>query len=316
MIVVLGDSISAGVGATHLLARYPARIRASLVIAKPGWTSKRLLKEVKRQPAVIWEEATDLIIFIGGNDLLYAYPYLISKKKKTESVEKVYSLYEKNVVSVCNTIKPYLKKDARLYLVGLYNPIPNSERAVEVIQQFNRVTMRIAKNQGAHFIDLEKPFLGNEPKLIDGFKSGELEDLRFFRNPIHPTDEGHSVIASTIVREMALYQARISGRTLFGNTKPKNVQKTKTAPIPLQSQSKTQVGKQVSKQVSKLVSKQDSIKNRKQVSKQDLNKDRNQEVVRPKRKQIRTQAVATTNSAAKNASVFMKNESRLFVKTK
>ncbi|MDB5085978.1 MAG: lipolytic protein family [Bacilli bacterium] len=202
MIVVLGDSISVGIGASHFLARFPARLPASMVIAKPGWTSKRLLKEAQQQPPEIWQEATSVVVLIGGNDLLFSYPYLVSAKKTVESVQKIFDTYQQSINGICEIVKTSLKPAAKIYLAGLYNPFPNAVKVTEVISRINRITSLVAKQHGAVYVDLYHVFEHKEKIAIEGFKQGKLEDLRIFHNPIHPSNTGHKWIAEAIIQAM------------------------------------------------------------------------------------------------------------------
>ncbi|GIM48326.1 hypothetical protein DNHGIG_38750 [Collibacillus ludicampi] len=225
ILVVLGDSISVGVGASHPLASYTARLGPAKVIAKDGWTSKRLLKEVRKQPERMWKAAEDVLILIGGNDLVWSLPYFLTVKTREKALQKIIKEYEKNLHSICSIITPLIR--GKLILVGLYNPLPNSDFARRAVLRMNDAIRQTAASYKALYIDLFPKFEGRQSALIDGYKKGLLSDMRLLgANPIHPNDKGHQLIAEAILEgtEKSLQSSGIK------ETKKEYKKKTKEKP--------------------------------------------------------------------------------------
>lgn len=194
-LVVLGDSISYGIGSSHILASYAARLGANLVIAKPGWTSARLFKEVKKHPTKMWSEVDTVIILIGGNDLLKALPFLLSEKTREKALQKALKEYKDTLGDLLRWIRDHYQE--RILVGTLYNPLPEAPFAKRCVMLINKVIAEKAKQFQAELVDLYQPFVGNEAVWIDHYKNGQLRDLTVFRdNPIHPNDAGHLVIAN------------------------------------------------------------------------------------------------------------------------
>jgi acyl-CoA thioesterase I len=209
-LVILGDSISAGVGASHPLAGYAARLGPAKVIAKDGWTSRRLLKEARKQSERMWKAAENVLILIGGNDLVWNLPYFLSVKTRERALQKILREYEDNLRSLCALLAPLIR--GKLILVSLYNPLPNSDFAKKAVLRMNEVIRKTAVQYKARFVDLFPRFEGRQSVLIDGYKRGVLSDMRLFgSNPIHPNDKGHQVIAEAILEEAINPLSSVSG---------------------------------------------------------------------------------------------------------
>lgn len=210
-LVVLGDSISAGVGGSHALARYTAHLCVATVIAEDGWTSRRLLKEVQKQPRHMWKEAEDVLILIGGNDLLWALPYIMSTRLREKMLDKILHEYQQNLQAICALLSPLIR--GRLILAGLYNPLPHSDIARQAIMRMNHIIRQTARLYKGCFVDLFSRFEGRQAELIAHFKKGTLSDLRLFGdNPIHPNDRGHQVIAEAIWETCYAQKTKKGGR--------------------------------------------------------------------------------------------------------
>lgn len=200
----LGDSITYGYTAGDENSRYVARIQSSLskqqavnvfLHAKPGWTSKQLLKSAERVPDVIWAEARLITILIGGNDLLRAVPWLI--EGNTARIMRIAEKVRDNVAELVHLIK---RPHSTILLATLYNPFPNSLLAEEYTEAINKSLRMIAQREKVHLADVRKHFFRRESEFIDGYRHGKLRDMRIRGNPIHPNDTGHEAIAQVFLR--------------------------------------------------------------------------------------------------------------------
>ncbi len=203
MYAALGDSITYGYEATADDAAYVARFVKSLsknqnvnlfLHAKPGWTSKHLVKSLPKVPDCIWKEAKVISIMVGGNDLLRASPWVLSGS--LTNAQKVVQRFHENLEKIVHTVR---KPNNTCIIATLYNPFPNSDLAEEYISKVNRSILHIADRYRLAVADVAKVFRNREERYIKGYKQGSLRDMRFIGNPIHPNDEGHAAIAKAFL---------------------------------------------------------------------------------------------------------------------
>lgn len=197
--VALGDSITYGYSTTTDEATYIQRLVKRLapkeplhtfLQAKPGWTSKQLLKSLNNVQDCIWDEAQFVTLMIGGNDLLHAAPWLMNGGDA--QIMKVADRLYQNVTEIVNTVK---RPHHRFVIATLYNPFPHSIRAEEFTDKINKSIRLVASRQKLSVADVRKAFAGHEGKYIEGYKRGHLRDMKLIDNPVHPNDTGHAVIA-------------------------------------------------------------------------------------------------------------------------
>ena len=63
----------------------------------------------------------------------------------------------------------------------------------------NAIIDGVAARWNVPVVDICDRFLGREPFLIHGYRTGILSDYRLFgENPIHPNGEGHRIIAEAV----------------------------------------------------------------------------------------------------------------------
>lgn len=216
--VALGDSITYGYSAVdmsnsyvNLLQEYLAHSGESVSVfslCKPGWTSRQLLRAVQKVPRCIWQEAKTVTLLIGGNDLVNAFPFVLYRREVT--VKKLVDSLCKNVKDILRIVREEFSGE--LILATLYNPFPESSIATELLNATNRMLRQVAKSFRGKIADIEKVFRGSETQFIEKFKHGSLVDFRLFRNPIHPTDEGHHAIAQSIMAARNYRQPPLSSR--------------------------------------------------------------------------------------------------------
>lgn len=212
----LGDSITYGYSSSSDQSRYVTLIQSSLakqqpvnlfLHAKPGWTSRQLLKAARRVPDVIWAEARLVTIMIGGNDLLHAIPWLIDGN--SSRLIKVADKVRENVSELVHLVK----RPSSIVLLGtLYNPFPNSFLAEEYTEAINKSIRSIAQRERVHLADVRKHFYRREHEFVDGYRQGKIRDIRLIGNPIHPNDDGHEAIARVFLRtyRRSVANARVS----------------------------------------------------------------------------------------------------------
>ncbi|MBX5435818.1 MAG: SGNH/GDSL hydrolase family protein [Alicyclobacillaceae bacterium] len=216
----LGDSITYGYCATSPERRYVARMQRALrqptslfVQARPGWTSRQLLRTLRRVPECIWDEAKLVTILIGGNDLLVSAPWLLEGHPG-----RTFKVAERLYVHLTDIIR-YVRRPQSTVIVGtLYNPFPNSLLAKECFHVVNETIRLAAQRERVAVADVAARFANREADLIDGYRRGTLRDLRLIGNPIHPNDAGHEVIASTMLA--AYRQAAGAPRTERARMRP------------------------------------------------------------------------------------------------
>ncbi|WP_067934823.1 SGNH/GDSL hydrolase family protein [Alicyclobacillus kakegawensis] len=199
----LGDSITYGYCASSEKARYVNRIQAALskqervnmfVRAKPGWTSRQLLKSLKDVPECIWGEARLVTILIGGNDFLKAMPWLLDGNHGR--LLRVAGQVQDNLTEIVQTVR---SPDSTILIGTMYNPFPNSLVAKECIDTLNQVIGHVATRERLILADVRGRYYGNEHEFVDCYRRGQLRDFRIRNNPIHPNDKGHAAISSVFL---------------------------------------------------------------------------------------------------------------------
>ncbi|MCF8565968.1 SGNH/GDSL hydrolase family protein [Alicyclobacillus tolerans] len=215
----LGDSITYGYSAEDENARYVNRIQSSLsrkqpvnlfLHAKPGWTSKQLLKESRKVPDVIWAEARLITIMVGGNDVLRHAPWLLDGG--TTRIFKVADKLRDNLEELIDLVRG---PKCTIVLGTLYNPFPKSVMVERYLDVINQSIRSVAQREKLPLADIAKHFVRREGQFIDGYKRGKMTDMRIIGNPIHPNDKGHEAIAQIFLRA---YQ-RSTGGTRSSNVR-------------------------------------------------------------------------------------------------
>lgn len=203
----LGDSITAGDGATSPACAYPSLIVSSLransvracgeVLAQPGWTSRSLDAAVFDNPAAYLTRSTAISVWIGGDNLAYA-GLAILRGAPRSLIQKGILGYTHDVSLLIGGIRKVSR--AKVILCTQYNPFPNSPLAGEAIAALNASTVAIAGKMGTLIAPTHAWFDGQQGSLIAGYKSGRMEDaLKSPHLPIHPNNTGHAVIAQGLL---------------------------------------------------------------------------------------------------------------------
>ncbi|GAA5346444.1 lysophospholipase L1-like esterase [Planifilum fimeticola] len=205
--VAFGDSITAGYSAPRrrgfvdmlgfrLGSRFP-RVRVANC-GKKGATSGDLLFYMTFSPFFhsALRRADLMTLWIGGNDLLHAYLKMILFRHP-DAIPRSMHRYGHHLDRLIGVIRRANRSP--LLLLNLYNPFPLSPLAVHRVEVMNAIIDGVASRWNIPVIDIHDRFLGREPFLIDGFRTGSLSDYRLLgENPIHPNGEGHRVIAEAV----------------------------------------------------------------------------------------------------------------------
>lgn len=212
LMLALGDSITYGYGATTpeqsfiqlLHKQFSKTVRTSLhVQAKPGWTSRQLLRSLDELPACVYDEAQIVTLMIGGNDLLRGSAALLSGR-----ADRIAQICEKSRQDIEQIVVRANRPYNTFALATLYNPFPNFDLAERIISQYNDMLRTIAARHRLILVESPKLFRGHEETYVEHYRNGVFRDIRIFKNPIHPTDQGHHALSQGFYR--ALSQARLS----------------------------------------------------------------------------------------------------------
>ncbi|RIV24565.1 SGNH/GDSL hydrolase family protein [Alicyclobacillaceae bacterium I2511] len=203
--VALGDSVTFGYSATRVeqsfvrrLQRFWTRPQRPVHVylqAKPGWTSKQLLRSLADVQDSVFAEAKVTTLMIGGNDLLRGAPWLINgNHARMLKIAEQLNDHVQQIVQHVRTLGP------QMMIATLYNPFPQSLLAVEYTQIVNRLVRRVAHRNGLLLADVAQAFEGREQEWIEGYRLGRMKDFRLIGNPVHPNNAGHAAIAQVFIR--------------------------------------------------------------------------------------------------------------------
>jgi acyl-CoA thioesterase-1 len=205
--MALGDSITVGVGATSRYCAYPWLIKSRLtqqlsppvrlsIIARSGWTSTALMTSLFNQDPDRIRRTNVIIIWIGGVDMLNAGRAIL-RGKDANLLTLHLTRYKQNLTAMIRGIKQISR--AKIILCTQYNPFPNSPISVNGIQSLNQIIKQAAASFCTGLAPIHTAFSGYENLLIQGYKSGRIEDVfNETSPPIHPNDEGQRVAADVI----------------------------------------------------------------------------------------------------------------------
>jgi len=199
-LVVLGDSIPWGEGATDRLAQGCAPLLAADMgfelenLAKPGHKSTDLLAiladEEKQQ---IISQADIITLNIGGNDLLASNVITLVLRLlvlgDTTIVDEYIEEFQARFAQIVEEVRA-LNPDALFIVQTLYNcmgGVPLVGGAYEVaLLKLNQV-----------YIDYEKAHPGVY-KIADVFGAFQFREGLVFSDRLHPSDDGHEMIARVL----------------------------------------------------------------------------------------------------------------------
>lgn len=201
----LGDSITAGEGATIVTKAFPFLIAAMLrsgsqetlerIMAHPGWTSSDLLGALMNNPSII-RRSTMMSIWVGGDDLIQAGLSVLQGASQ-EAVSASLLRYKTNLGRIVQTIRSI--GETKMVLCTQYNPFPKSPIAVEAIKALNKATIQTSKQFRTMLAPTHVWFEGKQTALIAEYQTGRIEDALQGARPIHPNNRGHRVIAEKML---------------------------------------------------------------------------------------------------------------------
>ena len=203
--VALGDSVTFGYSATAVEQSFVRRLQRSwtrpqrpvhvYLQAKPGWTSKQLLRSLADIQDCVFAEAKVVTLLIGGNDLLRGAPWLMNGNH--DRMLKIAEQLQGHLQQIVDHVR---KLGPQMMIATLYNPFPQSIIAVEYTQIANRTVQRVVHRNGLLLADVAQAFEGREVDWIEGYRGGRIKDFRLIGNPVHPNDAGHAAIARVFAR--------------------------------------------------------------------------------------------------------------------
>ncbi|QQE80274.1 SGNH/GDSL hydrolase family protein [Alicyclobacillus sp. SO9] len=208
----LGDSITAGFGASSPTLAYPALVvketaavrrafASNQILAEAGWNSEALLSALTANSALPLTQSSAITIWVGGDDLVDAGFAILSGSSRS-IIKTTLVQYGKDIAAMTAAIKGVSRTP--VVLCTQYNPFPNSPMAVEAIAALNSVTREVSAKLGTGLAPADAWFEGRQPELIAGYTTGKLEDVLVrHKAPIHPNNLGHRVIASNLAPILA-----------------------------------------------------------------------------------------------------------------
>ena len=198
----LGDSITAGIGASSPASAYPCVVARLLrerscpvavdTFAYPGWTSTDLRLALAEDDYCAVRRSAIASIWIGGDNLIAA-GLLILKGAGPQAIPKLLSQYEHDLTAIVR--HTHRSSKASIVLCTQYNPFPKAPAAVQAIQALNGVTQQVASRYRAKLAPVHQWFEERQAELIAGYRNGRLEDGAGGSLPVHPNDKGHMRIA-------------------------------------------------------------------------------------------------------------------------
>ena len=147
-------------------------------------------------PIAYVAEAQTITLFIGGDDIGDA-ALAVAEGAPIHIIESAIQSYATHTTRMLKSISRVSK--AHVIVCTQYNPFPNTPAASTSIDALNMVTTRIATATGASVAPVHAWFAGNQAALIAGYRTGRIQDALRGVLPIHPNNEGHSVIANGLL---------------------------------------------------------------------------------------------------------------------
>ena len=215
--LALGDSITHGYNASDESRNYVSLLVEKLnrlkrtsahVHAKPGWTASQLVSSLQKVPACILQEAELITVMVGGNDLLRAMPwYLNDVDAGRERLHQSFAPAMREILSRASG-----RPGAKRFLCTVYNPFPEWDLARVGLDDLNVMIGRAAREHACHIVPIHQSYAGREWDLVDGYRGGQSDDFRLMRNPIHPNDRGHVLLAEELFARYEQLSRRSKGQ--------------------------------------------------------------------------------------------------------
>jgi lysophospholipase L1-like esterase len=207
--VALGDSLTAGVGASLFSPTFPQRYRRKIecvwaervdlyTIARSGLTVEEIAT-LSSHPRSLQSLAESEVITItaGGNNLIDAYEDVM-KGKSLSSLQDQLKEAQRDFNGFIQSLLTLKKKSSTPYFIlvaTLYNPFPESQEANAWIQKVNAFIKKLNYYPHLHIVDLYSLFKGKEKEWLS-------------RDGVHPNDKGYEAMARAFCEQTPLYQSR------------------------------------------------------------------------------------------------------------
>jgi lysophospholipase L1-like esterase len=207
--VALGDSLTAGVGASLFSPTFPQRYRRKIecvwaervdlyTIARSGLTVEEIAT-LSSHPRSLQSLAESEVITItaGGNNLIDAYEDVM-KGKSLSSLQDQLKEAQRDFNGFIQSLLTLKKKSSTPYFIlvaTLYNPFPKSQEANAWIQKVNAFIKKLNYYPHLHIVDLYSLFKGKEKEWLS-------------RDGVHPNDKGYEAMARAFCEQTPLYQSR------------------------------------------------------------------------------------------------------------
>lgn len=198
--VAVGDSLTVGVGASFLapgfVGRYARLTEQALnsrifadIYAKSGIETGGVLNIVMNKALHQKINGANIItISAGGNDLIQASKEFVESGDTMDLAQSVKECHA-NMVKIMETIHE-LKKECGvpfvIYLLNIYNPLPDIPLADKWVRLFNRHLNSFDNGNAIRVVDIYTVFKGRQEGLLS-------------RDHIHPNNLGYQEIARALV---------------------------------------------------------------------------------------------------------------------
>jgi lysophospholipase L1-like esterase len=158
-----------------------------LKLAVDGYTSQDTINQLSYIP----DSATHIVLSVGGNDALKLIPLLQTKINNIESaLNKLVSIEKDFRKHYSALISKIVKTNAKLYVLNIYNEVPNLEEHKKIIISiFNDIISEEAAKRSIPLIDLRVLCSNKE----------DYSDI----SSLEPSEIGSNKIAREIINQLA-----------------------------------------------------------------------------------------------------------------
>lgn len=230
MMLVLGDSVAAGVGVDDFADSYVSRVHAWLqrrdeadyglanlaISGETSWSLRedgqldRALTELERREAAL------VVVDIGANDVLSTLDHPacaddLDSDRCRALVDGRLDDYRANFAATLTDLRDAAPR-APLMVMTTYNPFSFGghtdfeQRTDEVVAELNRIAARIGRRHGARIADAAAPLDGRASELTHMSGDGAPD--------VHPNAAGYAELAGALVATLQRPAPRPAGQAL------------------------------------------------------------------------------------------------------
>lgn len=211
--VALGDSLATGAGAERGYAeRFAEELEEEADepvrftnLARNGWTSADLLAAVRDDAgfADALDGAEIVTVNVGGNDLLAAQAQVLAGRCDGDAcLRAAVESFAQNWDAILAALDGRVPEDAQIVALDVYNPFVAGLRALGVLERLqpfldevNEHIRASSKKRGLDVVSVHTAFNGG------GGARDPVTDGLIASDRLHPSDEGHALIADLLVGE-------------------------------------------------------------------------------------------------------------------